>query len=124
VHKTARADEQTVLGVVGESQPVSNVTLSLHNTLEVHDPGQNIVAEGGWRNKLAREAIKELEIPTMAIWNESLPIWEYHHHLGGKTMHECTHSCHPSVYEVRFVGLQGYACPYLRAPLGNEPWCA
>eukprot|EP00884_Botryococcus_braunii_P017742 jgi/Botrbrau1/4651/Bobra.33_2s0022.1 len=79
---------------------VQNVTLNLKNELEVSDPANDIVALGGWRNLMASKVMTRLGIPIMYIWNHSVPIWQFHHHLGSTAMHECTHSCHPSVYEV------------------------
>eukprot|EP00884_Botryococcus_braunii_P017743 jgi/Botrbrau1/4652/Bobra.33_2s0023.1 len=79
---------------------VPNVTLNSRNQLEVSDPARSIVAQGGWRNVAASAVMNRLGIPIMSIWNQSIPIWQFHHHLGKQAMHDCTQSCHPSVYEV------------------------
>lgn len=40
--------------------------------------------EGGWRNKIAYPIIEDLNIPIMRTWNETVPLWSYHHHYNMK----------------------------------------
>eukprot|EP00884_Botryococcus_braunii_P017736 jgi/Botrbrau1/4646/Bobra.33_2s0017.1 len=81
-------------------QAVAKVSLNRRNELEVSVAQKQIVAEGGWRNKAAGPIMARLGIPIMRVWNHSLPLWHFHHHLGRHTKNDCTHSCHPSVYEM------------------------
>lgn len=57
-----------------------------------------IIAEGGWRNKLALPVINALGIPIINTWNQSLPMWQFHTHFSEKHG-DCTHMCHPSEYQ-------------------------
>ena len=79
-------------------QEVRHVTLDKHNHLHTSDPEKQIIVEGGWRNKMARPVMEALGIPVLATWNESLPLWDYHHNYQSKL--DCTHMCHPSAYQV------------------------
>jgi hypothetical protein len=84
----------------GALQAVQNVTLNLRNELEVTDPAKSIVAKGNWRNAEANPVMTALGIPIMAIWNDSLPLWQFHaHSLVGGYM-DCTHPCRPGLPEV------------------------
>ena len=79
-----------------------NVTLQTDNTLipqQESDPAaaQEIV-QGGFRNRIANPVISSLGIPIIQTWNLSVPMWEYYHHVAEKG--DCTHSCHPSGYQV------------------------
>lgn len=51
--------------------------------------------QGGWANIIARPLMASLPVATLNIWNASSALWEFH--VGLK---DCTHFCHPSVYEV------------------------
>ena len=57
-----------------------------------------IVAEGGWRNKMALPVIEKLGIAIMNTWNQSLPMWQYHTNFSEQDG-DCTHMCHPSEYQ-------------------------
>lgn len=79
-----------------------NVTLQSDNTLL---PQQNCdaaaaddIVQGGFRNRIANPHISSLGIPIVQTWNLSVPMWEYYHHVAEKG--DCTHSCHPSGYQV------------------------
>ena len=39
-----------------------------------------IIVEGGWRNKIALPWMDALGVPVMRTWNETVPLWSYHHH--------------------------------------------
>jgi hypothetical protein len=45
-----------------------------------------------------RPLMRKLGIPMVEIWNQSMPIWEYHHNY--QKTEDCTHMCHPSAYQV------------------------
>ena len=79
-----------------------NVTLQDDNTLIPQEKcdaaaAQEIV-QGGFRNRIANPIISSLGIPVIHTWNLSVPLWEYYHHVAEKG--DCTHSCHPSGYQV------------------------
>ncbi len=38
-----------------------------------------MIAEGGWRNKIALPAMRALGIPVMDTWNGSATLWNYHY---------------------------------------------
>ncbi len=44
-----------------------------------------LVAEGGWRNKIALPVMRDLGIPIIHTWNQTVPMWQYH------TDKDCTH---------------------------------
>ena len=52
-----------------------------------------VMAEGGWRNRIALPYMHEAGIPVINTWNQSVHMWQYHQE------NDCTHSCHPSVYQ-------------------------
>ena len=35
--------------------------------------------DGNWRNIAANKIMAALGIPIMRIWNESVPLWEFHY---------------------------------------------
>eukprot|EP00884_Botryococcus_braunii_P003717 jgi/Botrbrau1/13346/Bobra.0158s0002.1 len=65
-----------------------------------------VLVEGGWRNKVALPIIEALGIPIMHTWNQTLPLWWTKNHynpsceLDDYTCGDCTHSCHPSIYQM------------------------
>ena len=79
-------------------QEVRHVDLDKHNHLQTTDPEKQILVEGGWRNRIAGPVMQKLGIPVLAIWNQSLPLWDFHHNYQNKL--DCTHMCHPSAYQV------------------------
>lgn len=79
-------------------QAVEDVTLAADNRLQSWDPAKQILLEGGWRNQITTAIMRRLGIPVLAIWNQSLPLWEFHHNYQEKG--DCTHMCHPSAYQV------------------------
>ena len=78
-------------------QEIRHVTLDKHNNLHTSDPGQQVIIEGGWRNRISQPAIEQLGIAVLDVWNVSLPLWDYHHNYQEKQ--DCTHMCHPSAYQ-------------------------
>ena len=60
-------------------RPLSSVSLLRDNTLRSDDPAMGVVVGGGWRNRLTLPVIEGLGIPVMHTWNQSVPLWEYHH---------------------------------------------
>ena len=58
-----------------------------------------IIVEGGWRNRVIRPLMRELAIPMVELWNQSVPLWEQHSWKNPNG--DCTHHCHPSSYQVR-----------------------
>ena len=38
-----------------------------------------VIVRGGWRNGLTLPVIEGLGIPVMHTWNQSVPLWVYHH---------------------------------------------
>ncbi|KAK9901586.1 hypothetical protein WJX75_003489 [Coccomyxa subellipsoidea] len=91
-------------------QPISNrtdaVKLDINGSLSTDDPELQVVVEGGWRNRIAYPIIESLNIPIMRTWNETVPMWSFHHHYNMRCGHQeqgcpdCTHTCHPSYYQV------------------------
>ena len=83
-----------------------DVSLDSKDHLHTQDAALQILMEGGWRNKLAAPVMDSLGIPVLATWNQSVPLWQWHHHYNPHWAHqgygngECTHSCHPSVYQL------------------------
>ncbi|KAK9868414.1 hypothetical protein WJX84_008112 [Apatococcus fuscideae] len=83
-----------------------DVSLDSKDHLHTQDAALQILTEGGWRNKLAAPVMDSLGIPVLATWNQSVPLWQWHHHYNPHWAHqgygngECTHSCHPSVYQL------------------------
>ena len=79
-----------------------NVTLQNDNTLVPQEQSDSAAAQdilqGGFRNHVANSIIASLGIPIVETWNLSVPMWEYYHHVAEKG--DCTHSCHPSGYQV------------------------
>ena len=57
-----------------------------------------VLAEGGWRNKIALPVLEGLGVPIIRTWNQSLPMWQYHTNYSEKDG-DCTHMCHPSEYQ-------------------------
>ncbi len=60
-------------------KPLSSVNLLRDNTLQSDDPAMGVIVRGGWRNGLTLPVIEGLGIPVMHTWNQSVPLWEYHH---------------------------------------------
>ena len=60
-------------------KPLSSVSLLRDNTLQSDDPAMAVIVRGGWRNSLSLPVIEGLGIPVMHTWNQSVPLWEYHH---------------------------------------------
>ena len=60
-------------------KPLSSVNLLRDNTLQSDDPAMAVIVRGGWRNSLSLPVIEGLGIPVMHTWNQSVPLWEYHH---------------------------------------------
>lgn len=103
--KSATGDFEGWGGVNYPCKPL-NVTLNSKGLLHTDDPELTILTQGGWRNKMATLVMQHLGIPVIATWNQSVPMWEWHHHYNphwryqGYGNGECTHSCHPSIYQV------------------------
>ena len=60
-------------------KPMSSVALLPDNSLRSGDSAMRVIVEGGWRNKLTLPLIQKLGIPIVHTWNQSVPLWEYHH---------------------------------------------
>ena len=79
-----------------------NVTLQDDNSLIPQQQCDAAVAQdivqGGFRNRIANPVMSSLGIPIVQTWNLSVPMWEYYHHVARNG--DCTHSCHPSGYQV------------------------
>ena len=56
---------------------------------------------GGPRNNITQPIIDRLGIPTLRVWNMSLPLWEFHNKL-----RDCTHFCPPSWAHIHLGALQ------------------
>ncbi|KAK9821033.1 hypothetical protein WJX74_003942 [Apatococcus lobatus] len=85
-------------GMAQDCQPIPGMSLDHRNYLHALDVEQAEVEQGGWRNMLSNPLMERLGIPIQHSWNKSVPLDSYHHHF-----HEwidCTHSCHPSVYQI------------------------
>ena len=54
--------------------------------------------QGGWSNLIARPIMAGIPVAILNSWNISTALWEWH--VG---MMDCTHFCHPSVYEIWLV---------------------
>ncbi|BDA42198.1 hypothetical protein COCOBI_03-0850 [Coccomyxa sp. Obi] len=91
-------------------QPIGNetdaVNLDINGNLSTDDPELEVVVEGGWRNRIAYPIIESLNIPIMRTWNQTVPLWNFHHHYNMKCGNQvqgcpdCTHTCHPGYYQV------------------------
>ena len=79
-----------------------NVTLQDDNLLMPQEQcdaaAARDIVQGGFRNRIANPIISSLGMPIIQTWNLSVPLWEYYHHVAEKG--DCTHSCHPSGYQV------------------------
>lgn len=77
-------------------KPMSSVNLLRDNTLQSDDPAMDVIVRGGWRNRLTLPVIEKLGIPIMDTWNQSVPLWEYHHGfqvlLQPPTLQNCSYS--------------------------------
>ncbi|EIE20684.1 hypothetical protein COCSUDRAFT_57252 [Coccomyxa subellipsoidea C-169] len=73
-------------------QPISNrtdaVKLHTNGTLTTDDPELQVTVEGGWRNRIAYPIIEALSIPIMRTWNETVPMWGFHHHYNMRCGHQ------------------------------------
>ncbi|CAL8461602.1 g1133 [Coccomyxa elongata] len=98
-----------------QCQPIGGredtVQLLPDGSLCTQEQSLQVVLEGNWRNKASTAVVEALGIPVMRIWNESVPLWEFHYesirNLDG-TMgvgEDCTHSCHPSTYQIWIYSL-------------------
>lgn len=47
---------------------------------------------------MVRPQMRDLNIPILELWNQSIPLWEQHYHYNPNG--DCTHHCHPSAYQV------------------------
>ena len=47
-----------------------------------------VTVEGGWRNRIAYPIIEALSIPIMRTWNETVPMWGFHHHYNMRCGHQ------------------------------------
>ena len=52
------------------------------NSLHAHV--DQVVVEGGWRNKIATPVLEALGIPIMRTWNQTVPLHFLHHHYNPK----------------------------------------
>ena len=59
-----------------------------------------VTLRGGWRNELAEPMMRALGIPSLKTWNQTVPMWQYYHNYNWKVMTDCTHSRHPSQYQL------------------------
>ncbi|KAK9833226.1 hypothetical protein WJX74_010892 [Apatococcus lobatus] len=69
-------------------------------------PDLNIVQKGNFRNAVTNAIAEQMGIPVMQNWNQTVPIWQLHHHYHARWAHagysngDCTHHCHPGMYEM------------------------
>jgi len=61
---------------------------------------------GGWRNQILTPVVAALGVPVLHTWNQTVPLWQYNHHYNPNCgdrydCGDCTHTCHPSMYEAR-----------------------
>ena len=55
-------------------------------------PATQVVVEGGWRNRIAYPWMEALGVPVMRTWNETVPLWSYHHQYHPHNPHpDCGH---------------------------------
>lgn len=83
---------------IGKADNKDPLTLSKDHQLTTIDPKYQHVADGGWRNIIARPLMLSAGIPVLQIWNESTLLWNYHRDNGAGW--ECTHYCFPSAPQV------------------------
>ena len=57
-----------------------------------------MIVEGGWRNKIAYSWMEDLGVPVMRTWNETVPLWSYHHHYHPHNPHP---DCEPCTLNAR-----------------------
>lgn len=79
---------------VGKADNKDPLKLSKDHQLTSIDPKYQQVADGGWRNIIARPVMSAAGIPVLQTWNESMLLWNYHRDSGAGW--ECTHYCFPS----------------------------
>lgn len=79
-------------------QAIANVSLDAAGAVHAHGPDQEILTRGGWRNEIANPIMASYSIPVMHTWNQSLELWQFHHHY--QAGNDCTHSCHPGPYQL------------------------
>ena len=83
---------------VGKAENKDPMRLSKDHQLTTIDPKYQQVADGGWRNIIARPVMSAVGIPVLQTWNESMLLWNYHRDSGAGW--ECTHFCFPSAPQV------------------------
>ena len=83
---------------IGKAEDKDPLTLSKDHQLITSDPKYQQVADGGWRNIIARPVMMAAGIPVLQTWNESMLLWNYHRDSGAGW--ECTHYCVPSAPQV------------------------
>lgn len=83
---------------LGKAENKDPLSLSKDHQLTTIDPKYQQVADGGWRNIIARPVMMAAGIPVLQTWNESMLLWNYHRDSGAGW--ECTHYCFPSAPQV------------------------
>ncbi|KAK9825884.1 hypothetical protein WJX81_000941 [Elliptochloris bilobata] len=79
--------------------------LAPDGTLSSDRPELQVIVQGGWRNKILSPVVAGLGVPVMETWNQTVPLWQYNHHYNPTCgdrydCGDCTHTCHPSMYEM------------------------
>ena len=83
---------------IGKAHNVDPLRVTKDHQLTTVDPIYQSVADGGWRNIIARSVMDKAHVPVLQIWNESMLLWNYHRDNGAGW--ECTHFCFPSAPQV------------------------
>ncbi len=72
-----------------------------------------VIVGGGWRNRILTPIVAALGVPVLHTWNQTVPLWQYNHHYNPNCgdrydCGDCTHTCHPSMYEARACAWLGF----------------
>ena len=82
---------------------IQGVELQKDHSLSTARAEQQLIVEGGWRNKAAKSVLQPY-MPIVESWNDTVPLWKFHRDnvMQG---YECSHYCHPSASEVWIFNL-------------------
>lgn len=86
-------------------QEIAGLRMDAEGGLHADGTEQQVVAQGGWRNKIADPLIAGLSIPQMRTWNYSAGLWQFHHHY--QVSLQLLASCHCAALKLRQQEFEG-----------------
>ncbi|KAL3139721.1 hypothetical protein ABBQ38_004027 [Trebouxia sp. C0009 RCD-2024] len=76
-----------------------NLWHSPEGHLETWDPALSSLLRGGTRNHASSQMLNAVSVPTISVYNYTVPLWQYHRDG------QCTRYCFPSAPEIGVYGL-------------------